>query len=175
MGLKPYFEEHHDLRYTHDAIKAAVELAARYIHDRKLPDKAIDVIDEAGAAQHLLSDTKRRKTIGTKEIEAVVAKIARIPPKNVSKDDAEVLRDLEKIAQARGLRSGQGDRGAVPRRSNWPAPACANLKSRSATTCSPARPASARPRWPSNWPARWAWNCCASTCRNTWRNTRFPA
>ena len=96
MGLKPYFEEHHDLRYTHDAIKAAVELSARYIHDRKLPDKAIDVIDEAGAAQHLLSESKRRKTIGLKEIEAVVAKIARIPAKSVSKDDAEVLRDLEK-------------------------------------------------------------------------------
>ncbi len=96
MGLKPYFEEHHDLRYTHEAIKTAVELAARYIHDRKLPDKAIDVIDEAGAAQHLLSDAKRRKTIGPKEIEAVMAKIARIPPKNVSKDDAEILRDLEK-------------------------------------------------------------------------------
>ena len=95
QGLKPHFEEHHDIRYTHDAIKAAVELAARYIHDRKLPDKAIDVIDEAGAAQHLLPGTKRRKTIGLKEIEAVVAKIARIPPKNVSKDDAEVLRDLE--------------------------------------------------------------------------------
>ncbi|MBT9247518.1 ATP-dependent Clp protease ATP-binding subunit ClpA [Gemmobacter fulvus] len=96
MGLKPHFEEHHDLRYTSDAIKSAVELAARYIHDRKLPDSAIDVIDEAGAAQHLVSEGKRRKTLGTKEIEAVVAKIARIPPKTVSKDDAEVLRDLEK-------------------------------------------------------------------------------
>ncbi|MDP3960759.1 MAG: ATP-dependent Clp protease ATP-binding subunit ClpA [Pseudorhodobacter sp.] len=96
MGLKPYFEEHHDLRYTHDAIRSAVELAARYIHDRKLPDKAIDVIDEAGAAQHLLADSKRRRTIGTKEIEAVVAKIARIPAKTVSKGDSEVLRDLEK-------------------------------------------------------------------------------
>ncbi|MDB2548356.1 ATP-dependent Clp protease ATP-binding subunit ClpA [Paracoccaceae bacterium] len=95
-GLKPYFESHHDVKYTADAIRTAVELAARYINDRKLPDKAIDVIDEAGAAQHLLPDTKRRKTIGPKEIEAVVAKIARIPPKNVSKDDAEVLRDLEK-------------------------------------------------------------------------------
>lgn len=96
MGLKPHFEEHHDLRYTADAIKAAVELAARYIHDRKLPDSAIDVIDEAGAAQHLLTDSKRRKTLGIKEIEAVVAKIARIPPKSVSKDDVETLRDLEK-------------------------------------------------------------------------------
>ena len=94
-GLKPYFEEHHEIRYTLDAIKSAVELSARYITDRKLPDKAIDVIDEAGAAQHLVAESKRRKTIGTKEIEAVVSKIARIPAKNVSKDDAEVLRDLE--------------------------------------------------------------------------------
>ncbi|QFT61692.1 ATP-dependent Clp protease ATP-binding subunit ClpA [Roseivivax halotolerans] len=94
-GLKPYFEKHHAIKYTNDAIKTAVELSARYINDRKLPDKAIDVIDEAGAAQHLLAESKRRKSIGTKEIEAVVAKIARIPPKNVSKDDAEVLKDLE--------------------------------------------------------------------------------
>ncbi|KPP93747.1 MAG: ATP-dependent Clp protease ATPase suunit ClpA [Rhodobacteraceae bacterium HLUCCA08] len=94
-GLKPYFEDHHAIKYTSDAIKAAVELSARYINDRKLPDKAIDVIDEAGAAQHLVAESRRRKTIGAKEIEAVVAKIARIPPKNVSKDDAEVLKDLE--------------------------------------------------------------------------------
>ena len=95
-GLKPYFEEHHEIKYTADAIKSAVELSARYIHDRKLPDKAIDVIDEAGAAQHLIIESKRRKTIGAKEIEAVVAKIARIPPKNLSKNDAEVLRDMER-------------------------------------------------------------------------------
>ncbi|MBN2907753.1 MAG: ATP-dependent Clp protease ATP-binding subunit ClpA [Rhodobacteraceae bacterium] len=94
-GIKPYFEDHHDIKYTADAIRSAVELSARYIHDRKLPDKAIDVIDEAGAAQHLVAESKRRKTIGAKEIEAVVAKIARIPPKNVSKDDAAVLKDLE--------------------------------------------------------------------------------
>ncbi len=94
-GLKPYFEDHHAIRYTSDAIKTAVELSARYINDRKLPDKAIDVIDEAGAAQHLVAESKRRKTIGAKEIEEVVAKIARIPPKNVSKNDAEVLKDLE--------------------------------------------------------------------------------
>ncbi|MCP4819022.1 MAG: ATP-dependent Clp protease ATP-binding subunit ClpA [Shimia sp.] len=95
-GLKEYFEAHHSVKYTADAIKTAVELSARYINDRKLPDKAIDVIDEAGAAQHLVAASKRRKTIGVKEIEAVVAKIARIPPKSVSKDDAEVLKDLEK-------------------------------------------------------------------------------
>ncbi len=94
-GLKPYFEQHHSVRYTNDAIKTSVELSARYINDRKLPDKAIDVIDEAGAAQHLVAEFKRRKTIGVKEIEAVVAKIARIPPKNVSKDDLAVLKDLE--------------------------------------------------------------------------------
>ncbi|UPH71553.1 ATP-dependent Clp protease ATP-binding subunit ClpA [Abyssibius alkaniclasticus] len=96
MGLKPYFEEHHNIRYTNDAIKTAVEMSARYIHDRKLPDKAIDVIDEAGAAQMLVTESRRRKTIGTKDIEAVVATIARIPPKSVSKSDAENLRDLEK-------------------------------------------------------------------------------
>ena len=95
-GLKPYFEDHHSVKYTNDAIKSAVDLSARYINDRKLPDKAIDVIDEAGAAQHLVAASKRRKSIGAKEIEEVVAKIARIPPKNVSKDDAEVLKDLEK-------------------------------------------------------------------------------
>ncbi len=95
-GLKPYFEDHHSVKYTNDAIKAAVDLSARYINDRKLPDKAIDVIDEAGAAQHLVAASKRRKSIGVKEIEDVVAKIARIPPKNVTKDDAQVLKDLEK-------------------------------------------------------------------------------
>lgn len=95
-GLRPYFEKHHDIRYTNEAIKAAVELSARYVHDRKLPDKAIDVIDEAGAAQHLLAESKKRKTISPREIEAVVAKIARIPPKNVTKNDAELLKDLER-------------------------------------------------------------------------------
>jgi ATP-dependent Clp protease ATP-binding subunit ClpA len=94
-GLKPYFEEFHKLRYTNDAIKAAVELSARYIHDRKLPDKAIDVIDETGASQMLVAEAKRKKTIGVKEIEAAVATMARIPAKTVSKDDAEVLRNLE--------------------------------------------------------------------------------
>ena len=94
-GLKPYFEEHHKVRYTNDAIKAAVELAARYINDRKLPDKAIDVIDESGAAQMLVVESKRRKVIGVKEIEETIATMARIPPKSVSKDDAEVLEHLD--------------------------------------------------------------------------------
>ncbi|OZA76352.1 MAG: ATP-dependent Clp protease ATP-binding subunit ClpA, partial [Azorhizobium sp. 39-67-5] len=94
-GLKPYFEDYHKLRYTNEAIKAAVELSARYIHDRKLPDKAIDVIDESGAAQMLMPESRRKKIIGLKEIEATIATMARIPPKTVSKDDAEVLAHLE--------------------------------------------------------------------------------
>ncbi len=94
-GLKPYFEDYHKLKYTNEAVEAAVQLSSRYIHDRKLPDKAIDVIDEFGAAQMLLPENKRKKTIGIKEIETTIATMARIPPKSVSKDDAEVLKHLE--------------------------------------------------------------------------------
>ncbi len=95
-GLKPYYEDHHGVRYTNGAIKAAVELSARYINDRKLPDKAIDVLDEAGAAQMLLPEAKRKRTITHREIEDIVAKIARMPAKTVTMDDAEVLRNLDK-------------------------------------------------------------------------------
>ena len=94
-GLKPYYESHHNVRYTATAIKAAVELSHRYIHDRKLPDKAIDVLDEAGAAQMLAPEGKRRKTITVREIEDVIAKVARMPAKSVSMDDADTLRNLE--------------------------------------------------------------------------------
>jgi ATP-dependent Clp protease ATP-binding subunit ClpA len=94
-GLKPYFEDYHKVRYTAEAVKAAVELSAKYINDRKLPDKAIDIIDEVGASQMLLPENKRKKVIGVREVEDVVAKIARIPPKSVSKSDAEALRTLE--------------------------------------------------------------------------------
>jgi ATP-dependent Clp protease ATP-binding subunit ClpA len=95
-GLKPYYEEYHKVRYTAEAIRAAVELSARYINDRKLPDKAIDVIDEVGAAQMLVPEAKRLQTITEKEIEAVIATMARIPPKSVSSDDKEVLQNLER-------------------------------------------------------------------------------
>src|SRR6185369_16044299 len=95
-GLKPYYERHHKVRYTADAIKAAVELSHRYIGDRKLPDKAIDVIDETGAAQMLVPENKRRKTITAKEVEACIATMARIPPKSVSRDDKEVLKNLDR-------------------------------------------------------------------------------
>ena len=94
-GIKIYYEEFHKVRYTDDAIKAAVELSAKYITDRKLPDKAIDVIDEAGASQMLLPEGKRKKQLGVRQIEAVIAKMARIPPKSVSKSDVESLKSLE--------------------------------------------------------------------------------
>ncbi len=93
-GLKPYFEDFHKVRFTNEAIKLAVELSARYMNDRKLPDKAIDVIDESGASQMLLPEARRRRVIGVKEIEETIATMARIPPKSVSRDDAEVLRNL---------------------------------------------------------------------------------
>jgi ATP-dependent Clp protease ATP-binding subunit ClpA len=95
MGIKSYFEDYHKVRYTADAIKAAVELSAKYINDRKLPDKAIDVIDEVGASQMLLPESRRKKVIGVKEVEDIIAIMARIPSKSVSKDDTEALKTLE--------------------------------------------------------------------------------
>ena len=94
-GLKPYYEKHHRVRYTAAAIRTAVELAAKYINDRKLPDKAIDVIDEVGAAQKLVPESRRKKLITVKDVEAVVAKIARIPAKSVSRSDKESLQTLD--------------------------------------------------------------------------------
>ncbi len=95
-GLKSRFEDHHEVRFTHQALRTAAELASRYINDRHLPDKAIDVIDEAGAVQRLLPPSKRKKTVGVKDVEAVVAKMARIPPKQVSASDKEGLRNLDR-------------------------------------------------------------------------------
>ena len=95
-GLKPYYENHHSIKYTKDALRLAVELSAKYIHDRKLPDKAIDIIDEVGAAQKLLPPSKRKKVINVKDIEGVVAAIARIPAKTVNKSDRAALESLER-------------------------------------------------------------------------------
>ncbi len=95
-GLKARFEKHHGVRYTAQALRSAVELSARFINDRHLPDKAIDVIDEAGASQQLLPPSRRKKTIGVRDIEEIVAKMARIPPKTVTVNDREVLRNLER-------------------------------------------------------------------------------
>jgi len=94
-GIAPYYEKHHGVRYTQEAIRTAVELSAQYINDRKLPDKAIDVIDEVGAAQMLKVESKRKKVIGVKEVEEIVAKIARIPQKSVSRGDKAALERLE--------------------------------------------------------------------------------
>lgn len=95
-GLKGSYEKHHKVRYTEEAIRAAVELSAKYIHDRKLPDKAIDVIDEVGASRMLQPEGRRRKTVNLKDVEDIIARIARIPPKSISADDKEVLRSLER-------------------------------------------------------------------------------
>ncbi len=99
-GLKANYEKHHKVRYTEEAIRGSVELAVKYIHDRKLPDKAIDVIDEVGASRMLLPEGKRRKTVTLRDVEEIVAKIARIPPKSVSADDKETLRSLERDLKA---------------------------------------------------------------------------
>ncbi len=98
-GLRPYFEDYHKIKYTDEALKAAVELSARYINDRKLPDKAIDVIDETGASQMLVTEDLRKKVIDVEDIETTIASIARIPPKSVSKSDSELLAGLEKNLQ----------------------------------------------------------------------------
>ncbi|MBV1921136.1 MAG: AAA family ATPase, partial [Pseudomonadales bacterium] len=95
-GLKSKFEEHHELKYSNKALRAAAELAARYINDRQLPDKAIDVIDEVGAFQRLVAPSKRKKIIGVPDIEAIVAKMARVPAKTVSSDDKDTLKNLER-------------------------------------------------------------------------------
>lgn len=99
-GLKPHYEEHHGVTYTLPSLRSAVELSVRYITDRKLPDKAIDVLDEVGAAQKILAPSRRKKTIGVKEIEAIVAKIARVPAKTVSQDDVRQLSTLERDLKA---------------------------------------------------------------------------
>ena len=169
MGIKSYFENYHKLRYTADAIKAAVELSAKYINDRKLPDKAIDVSPTRSApARCWFRKAAARKVIGVKDVEEVVAKIARIPAKSVSKNDAEALKTLEADLPAGWFMA--RTRRSMPwrRRSSWRAPDCASRKSPSAPIFSPAPPASARPKSPSSLPPSWGWSSCASTCRNIW-------
>jgi ATP-dependent Clp protease ATP-binding subunit ClpA len=129
-----------------------VELSARYINDRKLPDKAIDVIDESGASQKLVPENRRKKVIGISDIEATIATMARIPPKSVSKDDAEVLAHID--ANLKRVVFGQERRSRrFPLRSSWPRAGLREPESRSATTCSQARPASARQRPRGSWPS----------------------
>ena len=94
QGLKSYFEEFHSVTYTQAAIQGAVDLSVRHITDRKLPDKAIDIIDEAGARTRLVPEKERKTKIGIKEIESIIAKVARIPPKSISRDDEKALKSL---------------------------------------------------------------------------------
>ena len=111
-GLKTRFEEHHSVKYALGALQAAAELSAKFINDRHLPDKAIDVIDEAGAAQRILPKNKQKKTITRAEVEEIVAKIARIPPASVSSDDRSQAEDARPRPEERRVRPGAGDRGA---------------------------------------------------------------
>jgi ATP-dependent Clp protease ATP-binding subunit ClpA len=99
-GLKTHFESHHNVKFTNNALISAAELSAKFLNDRRLPDKAIDIIDEAGAAQRILPKSKQKKNIGSKEIEDVIAKIARIPAKNINKDDRSSLKNLERDLKA---------------------------------------------------------------------------
>ncbi len=149
-GLKTRFEEHHGVKYSSSALQSAAELSARYINDRHLPDKAIDVIDEAGAAQRILPKSKQRKTIGKTEIEEIVAKIARIPPRTVSNDDR-----------------------AAP--SRCPGPAWAIRLSPSDPSSSVARRGWARQKSRASSPMSWGLSWSGSTCRNTWNATRSAA
>ena len=175
-GLKPYFEEYHKLKYTNEAIKAAVELSSRYIHDRKLPDKAIDVIDEVGrgadaaAGEPAQEDDRHQgnrdhdRDDGADSAQDGVEGRCRGAAASRSRRSRRVVYGQDKAIEV-----------ARRRRSSWRARACANRKSRSAAICSPVRPASARPRWPSNLRLRSASSSSASTCRNTWSGTRCRA
>ena len=171
-GLRSSFEQHHNVRYTPDAVKSAVELSARYIHDRKLPDKAIDVIDEVGAMQMLVPPSRRKKVITPKEIEAVVATMARIPPKSVSGRRQASARASRRRSEARRLRPGSGDREArirdeaVARRA-----ARSRQADRQLSVLRPHRRRQDRGRAPARHRS-WAFRCSVSTCPNIWNATR---
>ena len=152
-GLRTAFEDHHKVKYTPDALKTAVELSARYINDRKLPDKAIDVIDEVGAMQMLVPPSKRKKKITAREIEAVIATMARIPPKSVSSDDKKALENLERdlkhvvfgqdAAVHRLATAMKLSRAGRPRK-NRPTPRARKLRSTSSPSISTRRRKTAR-------------------------------
>ena len=172
-GLRPYFEDYHKLKYTDEALVAAVELSSRYINDRKLPDKAIDVIDETGASQMLIALEDRKKIIDVPDIEATIATMARIPPKSVSKSDTELLAGLE--ASLKRVVFGQD--AAISALASAIKLARAGLRE-------PEKPigsylftgptgVGSKTEAPSNSPIRSASRCCASICPNTWNATPF--
>ena len=172
-GLKPYYEEFHKVKYTNEAIKAAVELSARYINDRKLPDKAIDVIDETGASQMLLPESQAQEDHRHQGDRGDDRHHGAHPAEDGFGRRREGAGRPRDRAAARGLWPGYRHHGADLGDQARARRACANRKSRSAATCSRARPASARPKSQSSSPPRSASNCCASTCRNTWSATPF--
>ncbi len=154
-GLKGRFEAHHGIEYSDEALRAAAELASRYINDRHMPDKAIDVIDEAGAYQRLQPIEKRVKRIDVPQVEDIVAKIARIPPKHVNSSDKELLRNLGARPEADGVWPGCSHRLAVHCDQIVPCRASSRRTNRSARSCSPARPVSVKPKRRGSWPRRW--------------------
>jgi ATP-dependent Clp protease ATP-binding subunit ClpA len=173
-GLKPRYESHHGVTYADEALQAAVDLSVKHIGDRLLPDKAIDVIDEAGARQRLLPEDQRKAMIDVEEIELIVARMARIPTKQVSVSDKDVLEHLERNLKMVIF----GQDPAIrpwPRRSSWPGRDWAIPTSRSATSCSPAPPGWARPRSPGSWRCSSGSSWCASTCPSTWSRIRSAA
>ena len=173
-GLKTRYEQHHGVKYAPAALTSAAELAARYINDRHLPDKAIDVIDEAGAAQKILPKSRQKKVIGKGEVEEIVAKIARIPAKSVSSDDRNALKTLDR--DLKNVVFGQNKAiDALVSAIRWRARASGIRGSPSATSCSAVPPASARPRSPGSSPSASASSCSASTCPSTWSVTRCRA
>ncbi len=145
-GLKSRYEEHHGIKYEDDALRAAAELAARHINDRHMPDKAIDVVDEAGANLRLQPVEKRAASVTVTQIENVVARIARIPPKNVSMSDRDVLQELGAQSEIDDFRPGQGDRGVVGCDQDVALGVGRCSANPSVPSCSPVRQASARPR-----------------------------
>jgi ATP-dependent Clp protease ATP-binding subunit ClpA len=166
-GLKPKYEAHHDVRYTAKAVRAAVELAVKYINDRHLPDKAIDVIDEAGARARLMPASKRKKTVNVADIESVVARIARIPEKSVSQSDRDTLKNLGD--RLKMLVFGQGK--AIEALTEAIKMARAGLGHEHkpvGLSSSPGRPESGKPRSPCSWRKRWALSCCVLICPNIW-------
>ena len=157
-GLKSRFEAHHGVQYTTSALTTAAELSARYINDRHLPDKAIDVIDEAGAAQRILPKSKQRRVISKHEIEEIIAKIARIPPHNVSSNDRSKLQEPGPRPEGRGVRPGQGDRRARRGHQDGAQRPGQSAEADRLLPVLRARPASARPRSRASSPTSWAWS-----------------
>ena len=170
QGLQSRFEQYHGIRYTRQALRSAAVLTDRHLQDRHLPDKAIDVIDEAGAAQRLLPSGRRRKVIGVREIEQVVCLTARIPSETVHASDRSMLQHLERNLKLTVF----GQDTAIETLASavrWPAPGSAIRNARSDASCSSGRPGSAKRSSAVSWRAAWAWSWYATTCPNTWSAT----